>query len=213
MSSVTIECKSCGKLHDIDKGEYNYWIRHGRDYFFCSRKCANQYINNKRKINHSRTLMCPQCGKQFQTSANYEVTYCSRSCASKASVTDYRRLRMSEGGKKSQKLRPATAEVMSRSMKIREMHRYSLIDSFLNDLSIDHEFEFELEGRIFDLAIPAMMYMFEFDGPNHKYRDEYDNDRLKDTIAKSNGWTLVRIRYDDSSIQEFDPSWISKYFE
>jgi len=77
-------------------------------------------------------------------------------------------------------------------MKRREMWKYEEIS--LRLYGTPHEFEFPLDGFVFDLFLRKDRMLVEFDGNYH--RADYaqaEVDRQKDFVATSNGFTIVRI--------------------
>lgn len=198
MAKVKIICAYCGKEKLIELGEYNFWVRRGRTEFFCCRACAAKYKNAPRKKDMTRTLVCPTCNKSFVTDKHYEVTFCSRVCASKGSVTDYRRQRMSEGGKLSQLIRPNTTESVQKLLRRREAWKYVRVKEFLDSISEPHEFEVALGNFVFDLALTDRKILVEFDGSYHKNGHQIESDKLKEATATDAGWKLVRVVTGDN---------------
>lgn len=199
MAKVKIICAYCGKEHLVEFGEYNYWIKKGRKNFFCCRSCAAKHSNQSKKRQLvSRTLTCPVCNKEFVTDRPYDVTFCSRSCASKGSVSDYRRQRMSDGGKA-----PSSVKSAQMALKRREAWKYARMKTFLDSISEAYEFEYLLDGYIFDLALLSRKILVEFDGDYHTGSDQLDTDETKEVIATSSGWRLVRVATDNNC--EIDP--------
>jgi len=80
--TIRLQCRECGKKFDKPKGEYNRWIRKGRDYFFCSYSCASKHSNCSKAIPMT-VKKCPHCGKEFETKIRGKRSrkYCSRKCA------------------------------------------------------------------------------------------------------------------------------------
>lgn len=210
MAKVTITCAWCGAEHEMELGEYNYWMRRGRDYFFCSRSCTSKYRNaDKVKFRENRTQICEYCHKEFVTSSKYAVRFCSRSCASAGSMSAERRARQVSGGHRSQELHPASPASMQRLLKLREAHKYTKLDELLNSLSIDHEFEFLLDAYIYDLALISRKLLFEFDGSYHDNANQKAMDDEKDRVASSYGWSVIRLPENGSSV--IDPNLILPY--
>lgn len=201
MGVKNIICANCGKSHDIDLGEYNYQVRRGRENFFCSRTCSAHFNNKKHRKWFKRTQTCRCCGKLFETESHYEVTFCSRECASAGSITNYRRQQMSEGGKKGQFIHPGTPLLTSQILKNREAWKYAEIKELLEGLNIEYEFEYLLDNKyIFDLVIEKWRLLIEFDGTYHQEKNQSDVDKCKTKCAESNGYTLIRIQTKDNIV-------------
>ena len=99
--TIKLVCALCSKEFDKRLIDYTRAFDEGRRDFYCSRKCAGIAINAKRNKWVREIRKCPVCGKEFETeySKGYTgnnvfkkngATFCSRSCASKGSVTEYR---------------------------------------------------------------------------------------------------------------------------
>lgn len=48
------KCKFCTKIFEISQGTINKALRKGRDYFFCSKSCANSYATDYNKEHTER---------------------------------------------------------------------------------------------------------------------------------------------------------------
>ena len=74
-------CPNCGGLFSQNA--------RGRRKKFCSTKCRtawnHRHPNKARWKDTSRTVICPQCGKEFTATREYGRLrkYCSRSCANR----------------------------------------------------------------------------------------------------------------------------------
>lgn len=206
MSVVTLICKNCGKPFQKNINEYNRRVKNGQSEFFCSCKCAGAMINKaKKKPDIQKT--CPVCGKKFITTTKAKgATFCSRSCASKGSVTEARR----EAGRKSAMDHPIKGDVymISKALKKREGWKYTKLKEFLDFLNESYEFEFVIGSFVYDLAIIDRKILFEFDGPDHKY---LSTEKEKDITAKNNGYTLYRIKVKQTTVIE--PSEIYNYLK
>lgn len=194
MSKVENKCDYCGNVHFIELGEYTYWSRRGRTKFFCSRSCSAKYNNQSRKTaSIERTLTCPVCNKQFITNKPYEVTFCSRSCASKGSLTEHRLQRMSDGGRKSQSKCRSSAKSIQTLLKKREDWKYANLRQFLDCISECYEFEYLLDDYVFDLALPNKKLLIEFDGEYHRGCKQSEIDKRKSSAAVNSGWEVIRL--------------------
>jgi len=179
----TIECASCGQSVEKPLGEVTRSKKLGRP-MFCGLSCSATHRNATRKAREFE--MTCECGEVFTTTTrNKAKRHCSRSCASRFSMTRRRRSAQRAAGKKhKQNLDTAKA------MRSREAWKYSLLREELGDRP--HEFEFELGGRIFDLALLDTKMLVEFDGPSHREGRQRMEDGAKDKLAAKLGWRVVR---------------------
>lgn len=192
--TVRLVCANCGKEFDKPAGEYRRRIKEGHTKFFCSRSCSAIAANKKRK---SMTIekVCPVCGKMFTTKDNrHEATFCSRSCASKGSMTPKRIEAQSLSGKQH------TDNLLSPSatLKLREQWKYVEVDKALRQRK--HEFEYPLGGYVFDLALLDVNVLVEFDGPDHHNAHQEKIDREKDIIARSCGFMVVHRDVEPATV-------------
>jgi hypothetical protein len=70
------------------------------------------------------------------------------------------------------------------------------VSNILDELNIEHENEFEIEGRYFDfiIVVEGKQYLLEIDSVNfHSTEQQLANDILKNDIAKRNKYNLVRL--------------------
>ncbi len=74
----------------------------------------------------------------------------------------------------------------------REAWKYAALKQTL--LGRPHEFEYELEGFVFDLALLDTKVLVEFDGPYHERKAQQQQDAVKEEAATRNGFWLVRRR-------------------
>ena len=189
---VALECFWCGNEFNLRVAEVNRRLKDGADRFFCSRscsaKCGNEERGNKRK---QITKTCPQCLESFETTTGaHEATFCSRGCASKGSVTEHRRRRAREMGKRN--LRHDTA-TLAASLRSREYWKYKRLETFLLFEQEVFEFEHVVGDYIFDLALPNRMILVEFDGPDHANTWQAEQDKDRDEEAANAGWDIFRI--------------------
>lgn len=155
---------------------------------FCKSSCQSE----AHTLPSKRDARCVKCGVSFVSNKckGKWSEYCSRSCASAANVTDLRRSEARRTGRETSNLIP-----ISETMKRREKWKYE--DVALRLKETPHEFEFLLEGFVFDLCLSKDKMLIEFDGNYH--RDDYaqaEVDRQKDFVAMRNGFTIVRIPVD-----------------
>lgn len=91
-------------------------------------------------------------------------------------MSDERREAQRQGGLASvQNLSTASA------LRSRESWKYADVRTYLTDLGIEHEFEFQIGHFIYDLALLSRKILIEFDGPDHEYLAE--EDRRKEISA------------------------------
>ena len=197
MQTVTITCAYCGNQKDIPLAEYNRQIKKQPDRkFFCSRSCVAKYCNAPRKSAVIQKV-CPVCKKSFETTANrYESTFCSRSCASKGSVTEYRRQKAIATGQALCKKYPGDVDKIKKVLENRENWKYQEIQKYLTELGVKHEFEYVLGNYIYDLALTDVKILYEFDGKEHNLK----YNREKDKLAVQQGWKLYRVPIKSNTI-------------
>lgn len=189
MSKIKIKCEWCGGPGIKDVGEVNRSKRIGRR-LYCSHSCAAKAGNLPgRSVEIVRT--CPVCGKRFTTTTRRRsAKHCSRSCASKGSMTPHRRQRMWEGrkkaGKHSKNISPEKA------MQSREAWKNAALKEVLEKAKIQHTFEYRIGRYIFDLVLLDLKIVVEFDGPYHRSPSQQKSDRKKDKVAERKGFVVVR---------------------
>lgn len=205
-SIIKLTCGWCGKEFERSKSEYDaaQRLKPGANSYCCI-ACSAKGIHRDKKTTNRVYIerKCIVCGKLFKTSylegytGNNEwvkngTMYCSRGCASKGSVTEYRRNKARETADNNFHRSQEDLIQDARNLNYqRDKWKYSDIETYLNEKGIKFEFEYILENKIFDLCIPELNLLIEFDGPDHKY--DIENDILKNAIARSNGYTLHRI--------------------
>ena len=183
---VRLVCATCGKAFDKPAKEYRRRTREGHTKFFCSRSCSVISSNRERR---SKTIekVCPVCGKTFTTVSNKsERTFCSRSCASKGSMTPKR----IQAWALARKIHTENLLSVSDTLKRREGWKYVEIDRALS--LRPHEFEYPLEGKyVFDLALFDANVLVEFDEPYHHRQPQENIDKEKDAFAESHGFKVI----------------------
>ena len=75
-------------------------------------------------------------------------------------------------------------------LKSREGWKYAALETTLQGRP--HEFEYELGGFVFDLALLDSRVLVEFDGPYHEGVDQRQVDQDKDRAAEAAGFVVVR---------------------
>jgi len=205
---VSIKCFLCGNESQKERGEINRQLRKNPNRkFFCGGSCSAKHNNEIRgDKNYEIKKICPQCKEEFPTTTGKnEATFCSRSCASKGSVTNHRREKARETGLKNNK-HIMTDESRASSLRSREMWKYSKTRTVLDALGVEHQFEYPLNGKIFDLALFDLKLFIEFDGRYHSEKKQSKLDKDKESIARSNGWDVSRIQTPDNTV--IDPRCI-----
>ena len=121
--------------------------------------------------------------------------YCSSSCASAGSVTEYRRYKDRQMG-----LASAEDNLISpeEALKKREAWKYIDVKKSLEDLNENFEFEYRMEDYIYDLALIDKKLIIEFDGPDHNGPSKSEKDFTKDRVVNKNGWKVKRIVVDSN---------------
>lgn len=76
------------------------------------------------------------------------------------------------------------------ALKRREGWKYAALEDELQGRP--HEFEFELGGYVFDLALLDTKVLVEFDGPYHEKGNQPQVDENKDQVAQEAGFLIVR---------------------
>jgi very-short-patch-repair endonuclease len=192
MKIVNLKCSGCKVEFTKPKKEYDRRIKLGKRQFFCSLSCGAVSNNKDKKIPPPEKKPCLGCGLFFQPRRFKKVitSFCSGSCASKNSVTDYRRLKASESGKNNQSNLLKTHE----TLKLREAWKYEKLKKVLDANKIEHEFEFGLGNYVFDLYIPKINLLIEFDAKYHNSDKQREIDQQKTNTAKKKGFKVARMR-------------------
>lgn len=206
IKKITLKCDWCGKEFERSKSEYDaaQRLKPGA-HSYCCMKCSAQGIHRDKKTTNRIYIErnCIVCGKLFKTSYLEGYTgdnewvkngtfYCSRGCASKGNVTEYRRNKARETADNN--FHRSQEELIQDARNLnyqKDRWKYSDIDAYLTKENIKFEFEYILENKIFDLFLPDFQILIEFDGPDHKY--DISNDMKKNYIARSHGYRLYRI--------------------
>lgn len=185
---VPVVCATCGKSFGKPIGEYNRRIKKGSKNFYCCAKCAGKGVNKNRKAKEI-SIICPVCGREFKSTTKLRAAkFCSRSCASKGSVTEKRR----EAGrlaceKSRQVLNPI--KTLQHLLKKREQWKYVDIELYLKSVGENYEFEYLLGNFVYDLILFDRGLVIEFDGPDHKSLDE----SKKELVLTQNNLRLLRV--------------------
>ncbi len=197
MKTIDLRCNWCEEQFTKQLKEVTRQRKKGRNVFYCSPSCAAKKGNEHRKSPEIEKK-CPFCNSIFKTITNkHEATFCSRSCASAGSVTDYRRYRARQIGLASVENNLISPE---EALKKREAWKYVNVKKSLESLNENFEFEYRMEDYIYDLALLDRKVFIEFDGPDHDGSVQIEKDLLKNEVANKNGWQVQRIVVDSNSV-------------
>ncbi len=189
---MILTCDQCGSQFERSVKEYNRHKKRGHYKQFCSLKCSSEHLNSNRKRRVQIVKACEHCGNEFLAmTGSKEPRFCSRSCASKGSVTIYRRMKARET---SQQNFVHGMPIVTAMIKKREAWKYVELEELLTSQRIPHEFELWLSGTnyLYDLALLEQKVIIEFDGPEHCGEQAY-KDRQKAKAAEDQAWTVIRI--------------------
>lgn len=200
-------CENCLKLH-------NGKFASGR---FCSKECSRGFsTKNKRiEINEKVSLKlqgrptwtkgkvgtrkgkigsrnglelierefrkCKKCSNKFKVSINSRKNFCNRSCAS----SFYGKLRAKNGTHNGFPSRKNKAPSFPEKVFIEWFNQKNI--KFIRDLKANRFF--------IDFAFPEKMIGLEIDGGQHEWEERKIKDKIKDEILKSEGWTIIRIKW------------------
>jgi very-short-patch-repair endonuclease len=193
MAKSTVTCRNCSTSFEKENREINRAAKLGREHF-CSLACTAQFSNEPRKAREV-TKTCPTCKKQFESSTKAKAaTFCSSRCATLGSETEERRQGRSRGGRTAAGNLLSTHEVLKR----REAPKYAELEKAL--LGRRHEFEFPLEGYVFDLALFDQDVLLEFDGRYHEANAQRTVDQEKDRVATKHGFRIVRVEVPSGEV-------------
>lgn len=193
MKITKVTCSHCGKSVEKPQKEVTRSIKLGRK-FFCNNICsgkANTFLE-------TMIQACIDCGKIFEIKPHGGRTqsFCSRLCANQVvrnrntpAVIEAQR----KAGLESKNLLP-----LHEVLKRRESWKYVELKERLQ--GITHEFECEIGDYIFDLVLPDLMTIIEFDGPDHKIEKQRIKDIAKDDLAASLGFKVLRKEVKRASV-------------
>jgi len=85
------------------------------------------------------------------------------------------------------------------TLKQREAWKYAALEKVLREADRDFEFEYQVGGFVFDLALLDEKVLVEFDGPHHR-GDEAERDKHKEKMAKKRGFVVVRREVKAASV-------------
>lgn len=196
---IYLTCFRCGKEIVKPLKEYTRQKRKNPNHrFFCGFSCARTQGNDEKPDQtYQITRNCAYCGKEFVTSSKAKeinVVHCSRACASANSMTDLRRETARRVGKEAiAKNTHPFLEKNHLGMRKREAYKNVLLRSFFEKHKIDHVFEHKIGKHIYDLFVPALKMVVEFDGPNHQQSQQRKVDSIKNQVAMSAGLSIFRI--------------------
>jgi len=194
MALVDVTCAQCGKKVKKPVGEVNRSVRLGRK-FFCGSVCSGLFSGQARAAVEVKKT-CPHCGEDFVTTTKARAKkFCSRSCASKGSMSEERREAQRLAGLAHAQNLLSPAE----TLKQREAWKYAALEKVLREADRDFEFEYQVGGFVFDLALLDEKVLVEFDGPHHR-GDEAERDKHKEKMAKKRGFVVVRREVKAASV-------------
>ena len=101
-------------------------------------------------------------------------------------MSDERREAQQAGGRHTAHQLLSPTEVLKR----RESWKYLKLEAALQGRQF--EFEYELGGYVFDLALLDTRVLIEFDGPYHLSGAQQADDAKKDAVAHAHGYNVVR---------------------
>lgn len=192
MVKEAVPCEVCGDDVWKERSEINRNRKMGRR-FFCSRSCSAKAGNAPKKAKEF-TMVCP-CGAEFVTSThNKAKRHCSRSCASRFSMNEERREAQQKAGEENRANLISAAECLRQ----REAWKYEVLRSHLKGRP--HEFEYEVGGFIFDLALLDVNVLVEFDGREHSVGKQVGYDAEKDAAAEAAGYKVVRRTVEEATV-------------
>ena len=195
MATIMVICANCGQQVEKYSGEINRSNRLGRR-FFCDSVCSAKMGNIPRTALRL-DIYCP-CGKKVTTSTRARAKkHCSRECASLFSITEYAMESRRESGRKSKNLL-SPAEVLKR----REAPKYVLLKQHLSDRL--YEFEYEIDGYVFDLALFDVKILIEFDGHYHGGSSQGKIDVEKNEVARKHGFRIIRRKVQSGAVITVD---------
>lgn len=216
MRIITITCAQCGKSSDKPARYIEKCIRQGREHFFCNLQCYGIYqrtVTPKNRVIKIITKVCahPNCDNTFDTlNDSDERDFCSRSCANSRphSQETIEKIRQRSKTINHSSDNNFGIDITANSLRSREWWKYSELNRYLTSHQIEHWFEFPLQDYIYDLYIPLISLLVEFDGPCHKIKEQQWIDKLKTNLATQYCCKLIRLEDTGSSI---DPHCLDEY--
>lgn len=192
---VTLTCASCGKSFCRRKAEVNRTLRRGRQ-SYCGVECASKAIRDKTKFLEYENY-CVLCGCPFLVTNRKQRMnkFCSRSCASAGSVTQYRRLTAKTTGKSN-----SYALSAEQGLRAREAWKYADVTKTLSANKIQHRFEVGICGHVVDLLLTASNHIIEFDSAYHKDPLQRAKDAIRDAKLEYLGYKITRIPTDSACV-------------
>ena len=86
------------------------------------------------------------------------------------------------------------------ALRSREGWKYKSIRKLLENYGLPYVFEMPLNRYIFDLALPSLQLLVEFDGKYHACAAQAREDEEKGLVANKNGWAVVHIRVRQNAV-------------
>lgn len=201
MLKIELNCAQCNALFKLAAKEYRRQVKRGRQLFFCSRSCGAVHANSLRDGRVTATsVACVYCGKPFLSDTSARAAkHCSHACANRGNVTPRRRIAARAAGLVNIK-NNMTVHTRAAGLATREGWKYAAIRKYLNSIGEPCSIEFPLRNSIYDLALPRLKTLVEFDGPEHSSVRGVIKDRFKQTVAANNGWSIRRVKVTPNSV-------------
>lgn len=193
-STTTVACDYCGRSVTKEVKEVNRSRRKGLR-FFCDRSCSARFSNIGKGRAEPVTKICP-CGASFvSTTLKKSAHHCSRSCASLYHVTETRREAARRCGRAT-----GAANLPSQDYLLRRREQWKYVELEQALTHRNHQFEFPIEDRVFDLALLDVRVLVEFDGPYHSNPSQRPRDEEKEELAQRYGFVVVRKSVAQASV-------------
>jgi len=209
------KCNECGKEFKSGKSLGGHISSHNRGESY---KLKRQSLNSLSRRNKAKEKVkkCKFCGDEFIGENNGlklggHIVMCKRNPKSKATrkkISDKKvgkthsqefKDKISEGMKKAHSEGRAWNIGMSRwnnKKSYPEEFFTKVIETHFDDKKYINEFPFMIYS--FDFAWPSKMKAIEIDGSQHqRFKEIIERDKKKDTLARENGWKVLRIKWID----------------
>lgn len=173
-----------------------FWIRHSGEYRkYCSRECHNQSLRKPRP-----TYICQWCNKTFDNGRSLTSIpkFCSRECTVAHRHDNSPHIHNCKNcGQEFYSDNPSP-QFCSRSCLYLHRGPSSIeiaISKLLDSMGQTHRQQYRLEKFEYDFYLPSPNVLIECDGDYWHERPEQKNrDKIKNAIAKKNGYKLLRLR-------------------
>lgn len=162
-------------------------------------------------------LVCDNCGSVFlkenkelnrKRRMGHKQFYCNLSCGAFASNSEPEKQESNRAsGRRLAELVNSDPQLVAKAHRHSQWWKYEELHALLTEQGVVHKFEYPLVDesgvvRLYDLALRDCRTLVEFDGSYHQTDSNYRSqvDALKNKLAISNGWKLVRIEVDANSV-------------